>query len=321
TVFQPEAELMSAVAIGIPAERIHPPNSPDRASPSTAASAELEVEAAYLLSRVKADLGEQVGLERTGEGRLQIVGIVGTETRKDEILQSLGSLVHNPAVEIDIATEAEARRLVAQRATAGRVIVREVVVSSNEMPAHQHLRRYFAATEGENSSTESIDRNIREFAAQALKRASKALGHASALRRLVNQLPQDKVRTLTLDARSKWELMISEHARACHLEVKALREALEPIFFYDTGIEKENRKSESIDNASLAQVVEDLLALCRANDVITGAAFTISNKATRTYEFSTPQFWQSLRKAEALAKIIEMNEQYSFGKNSRQTQP
>jgi DNA-directed RNA polymerase specialized sigma24 family protein len=329
-MFDPDAELLGATADNISEGKkgeTFTLRSAEPERPPLIASADLEVEAAYLLSVVKADLGEQISLERTVEGRLRIAGIVGTEVRKAEILRGLSSLINNPAVEVDISTEDEALRHQAQRATSGPVVVREITVSSNEMPAYQSLRRYFIAkfeekaAADEKSSADRIDREIREFTTQVLRRSGKALEHASALRRLVNHIPPDKVRTLTSDARSKWDLMVREHARACRLEIKALRQTLEPVFFPQAAIEKENGKSEIIDDVNLDRIAEELLVLCRANDVVTSAAFTISNKTARISEFATLRFWQSLREAEAFASSIEQNEQHNFGKNGQQAQP
>jgi RNA polymerase sigma factor (sigma-70 family) len=326
-MLEPDAELLEAAVGDIPRENIPEKTFlPSSTEPETrlVASTELEVEAAYLLSGVKADLGEQMNLERTGEGRLRIAGIVGTEARKAEILQGLSSLINNPAVEVKISTEDEALRHQAQRAMSGNIVVREVEVSSDEMPAYQPLRRYFFAKSEEKAaepSADRIEREVREFTTQVLRRSGKALEHASALRRLVSQIPPEKVRTLTIDARSKWDQMVRGHARACHLEIKTLRQTLAPVFFPQAPVEKENNKSGGIDEADFDRVVEELLVLCRANDVVTSAAFTISNKTARISEFATPRFWQSLREAETLASSIEQNEQHNFGKNSQQAQP
>ena len=85
------------------------PPSPSTSAPP-AASAELEVDVAYLLNRAKADRNEQVTLTRSAGGSLRVEGIVDTEERKQEFLRALAPVSNNPAVKIEIRTVAEAMK-------------------------------------------------------------------------------------------------------------------------------------------------------------------------------------------------------------------
>jgi hypothetical protein len=66
--------------------------------PSAVASAELEVEVAYLLNRIKANLGEQVSVGRTTGGARRVEALVESGARKEAILRALGPVLSNPAV-------------------------------------------------------------------------------------------------------------------------------------------------------------------------------------------------------------------------------
>ncbi|HKG81318.1 MAG TPA: hypothetical protein VKA78_17905, partial [Pyrinomonadaceae bacterium] len=83
------------------------PPTPSTSAPPVA-SAELEVDVAYLLNQVKADRNEQVALTRSAGGSLRVEGVVDSQQRKDEFLKVLGPVSNNPAVRIEIRTIAEA---------------------------------------------------------------------------------------------------------------------------------------------------------------------------------------------------------------------
>src|SRR6185369_9704594 len=83
------------------------PPSPSASAPPSA-SAELEVDVAYLLNRAKADRNEQVTLTRSVGGSLRVEGIVESTERKQDFLKALAPVSNNPAVKIEIRTVAEA---------------------------------------------------------------------------------------------------------------------------------------------------------------------------------------------------------------------
>ena len=96
TVFEVEPELTGGAGEpGRPGERAlrdltfsRVPPSPSTSTPPVA-SAELEVDVAYLLNRAKADRNEQVNLTRSAGGSLRVEGVVDTQQRKDEFLRAL----------------------------------------------------------------------------------------------------------------------------------------------------------------------------------------------------------------------------------------
>src|SRR5262249_27920698 len=84
SVFEPEPELLSEKA------KTETPESKEASSPvssaptypsAVAASTELEVEVLRLVHQTGADLGDQVTVRRSSDGRLEVQGMVETETR------------------------------------------------------------------------------------------------------------------------------------------------------------------------------------------------------------------------------------------------
>src|SRR5207245_1631485 len=89
--FEPDPELLSSSETGsrnAKPETVLPASGPQPPTPIVA-TADLEVEVLRLLNQAGADLGEQVNVERTAQGLLQVKGIVETDKRKAELLQAL----------------------------------------------------------------------------------------------------------------------------------------------------------------------------------------------------------------------------------------
>jgi RNA polymerase sigma factor (sigma-70 family) len=259
------------------------------------ASAELEVEVAYLLNRIKANLGEQVSMGRTTGGALRVEALVESEGRKEAILNALGPVLKNPAVVADVSTVAEALARRERAAGQDRLTEREVVVGAGRIPADAELRAHFAAR---LSDGERVDAAIKQFAARAMNHSRQALLHASALQRFVGRFTPEEVRALDADARAKWLSMVREHAGAYRREVAALRAQLAPVFGAQGGGGGEG-------GGAPGQAAERLLRLSYAQDGAVRSAFTISEGAGSAAAIKSQQFWRQLSASERLAAEIE----------------
>ncbi|MDT7810045.1 MAG: hypothetical protein QOJ70_3858 [Acidobacteriota bacterium] len=263
---------------------------------SAVASAELEVEVAYLLNQIKANLGEQVSMGRTTGGALRVEALVESEGRKEAILRALGPVLDNPAVVVEVSTVAEALAKSA-RAESGNVTEREVV-AAGRIPADAELRAHFAARLTDDAR---VDAEIKQFAARAMTHSRQALLHASALKRLASRFTPADARSLGTDARAKWLSMMREHAEAYRREVSALRAQLSSVF--DAG--GEGAASEAVDDANAPQAAERLLQLSYAQDAAVRSAFTISEGGGTAAGIKSQQFRRTLAASERLAAKIE----------------
>jgi RNA polymerase sigma factor (sigma-70 family) len=306
-VFRPEPELLSVSgergwrpeATTPTHDSPHQPSTGD-APAAAVASAELEIEVNYLLDQIKANLGEQVSVGRTTGGKLRVEALVETERRKGEILRALGPILDNPAVIAEVSTVEEALRRRKGIATAPRgEEVQEVEVATAKIPADEDLRRYFSARLG---GGERVDEEIERFALRAMGRSRQALMHASALKRLAGRFSPAETRSLTPEARTKWQTMIREHARGYREQTAALRRELRPIFFQGGGGEVAGEKT---DDESLRQDAERLLRFGYAHDEAMRSAFTLSDGARSSVSLRSPQLWRTLAAAESLAGAIE----------------
>ncbi len=307
-IFEPELELLgSSVSPMKPAEAkkevsvsLEPPLATAR---RLVATPELEVEVLRLLNQAGADMGEQLNVTRTPEGKLEVQGIVETDKRKEEILAALAPVANNPAVRVEIDTVAEAlKRRPQTQASTGSVVVERSETTATSVPVDADVRKYLAS---KGVSDERMDEEIRQFASQTLGHSRQALRHAIAMRRLAQRFSPEDLNALDRDARAKWLAIIRQHSEALRQEVAALRHELNPIFAgaypYDAGEQIEIR-----NDADLMRGAERLYAVCSANDRVISSAFAVSpdTSNSRATAVRSLQFWRSLRSAESWAVTI-----------------
>jgi hypothetical protein len=264
------------------------------------ATAELEVEALNLLSKVGADLGEQISVKRMADGMLHIGGIVETEQRKSEIINALRPVASNSAVRIEVqtVTEAVAKQTTAKATPSPRV--RQVEITGNTMAAEAELRAYFA---GKGKDTDDA---VRQYAARMVNLSGQAMDHLWAMKRLLNQFSTEQVRSLTPSARAKWLSLVRAHARSYQRISESLSSELRPVFFpRQSPAAVSSAATEITDTDKLSRAVEQLFELGSSNDRVVRSAFTSSSGGVMTTIIKAPQFWESLKNAEALAGRIQ----------------
>jgi anti-sigma factor RsiW len=265
------------------------------------ATADLEVEALQLLNQVGADLGEQISVKKTSEGTLQISGIVETEQRKTEIINALASITNNPSVRIEIQTVAEAVAKQGHTPTPS-PSTRAVEIAGNTMAAEGELRAYFAREDG------NTDEAVRRFAARMVGLSNQAMDHLWAMKRLLNQFSPEELRALTPEARTKWLGLIRAHARSYQQSTQSLRRELQPMFFAGQSASGVSAEGGAIaDTNELSRAIEQLFELGSSNDRVIRSAFTSSTNGVMTTVIKAPQFWQSLKNAEALAARVSLS--------------
>jgi len=300
-VFDPA--MLGKVTSGADSKR----KTPDIAQPSSTheqnhavASAELEMDIAYLLNLAKANLDEQVSLTRTADGKLLVQAIVDTKERKREILQALRPVIDNPAVIVAVNTVTEGAR---RNKRSSAVEVQQVDIDGTALiPVYPELNRYFAA---QGVTGERMDEAVRQFSNRMLALSRRALRHAWALRRVANQFSAEQVRALTTEAKLKRLAIIREQASAFNQATEQLRAELQPVFFQASLSSGRADEIEINSEADMMRAIARLIDLASANDEAIRSAFTLSSGAATTAIIKTTRFWLSLRSAAQLgAKII-----------------
>lgn len=281
------------------------PKTPDTETPETTAAhpvatAELEVEVLEMLSRVKADMGEQITAKRESDGILYVSGIVDTPQRKAEIIGALQSVQNNPAVRIEIMTVAEA--LAKQKQNAAKdsqtATTQGVDIQDRAIASEPELRAFFGRQGG------NIDDAIRNYSSNRIAQSRQAMQHLGALIKLANQFSPDELKSLDPTARGKWLGLIRSHARAFQEQSAALRRDLKPVFFAGAS-ENTGDNAAFANDAELVRGIRQLFDLGAANDTVIRSAFAASSGNVRMSAIGSPQFWKALKDAEELSKRIQ----------------
>src|SRR6266536_2034192 len=303
-IFEPDPELLSSAK----PETLNPKLETGAASslplsPSpVAASPELEVEVVRQLNQVNAFLGEQISVERTAEGQLKVKGIVDSDERKNELLQSLSAFKANPAVKIDIATVAEAVKRQKQ-SPSGPVTVAQVESGKAEIPVEAELRQYFSKR---GVGTDQLDQEVQRFSARVLSHSFQARRHALAVKQIAERFSLDDLRALDPQAKANWRAMLAQHARALLQETASLRRELESAFpSLASGTEG---GVDVTGDEALVRAAQRLFAVAVNNDDSTYRSFAVFAGKQGNVPVKTPQFWQSLANAERLAQAIQNRE-------------
>jgi len=268
--------------------------------PSAVASAELEIDVAYLLDQAKGDRSEQVSLSRTAAGLLRVEGVVDTVQRKDELVRALAPVKNNTAVKIEINTIDEATQRQPQTFS-GTKAIRESEETASTVAVDNELRDFLSRKDATLKNGNGLDEAVRSFSSRMVNRGYRALFHAIELRRLTNRFANVDLHTVTHEARVKWLQMIREHAEALEHETAALRQEIGPVFFSPSpSIAAE--EIEIAGDVEVERAVERLHKLALTNNDTIRAAFTISAQSSNGVKSS--EFWRSLTSAEKLAARI-----------------
>ena len=299
-IFEPDPELLSSAKT----ETLNPKSETNNTGslatvplPMTA-SPELEVEVVRQLNQANAFLGEQISVERTAEGRLKVKGIVDSEERKNELLQSLSAFKTNSAVQIDIATIAEAVKRQKQ-SPSGPVTVTEVESGKAEIPVESELRQYFSKR---GVGADQLDQEVQRFSARVLNHSFQARRHALAMKQIAERFSLDDLRALDPQTKANWRAMIAQHAHALQQETASLRRELEQAFPVlaagnEAGIDVTN-------DEAIVRAAQQLFALSVSNDDNIHRSFAVFAGKQGNAPVKTAQFWHSLKSAEALAGVI-----------------
>ncbi len=250
------------------------------------ATSELEVEVLDLLNQAKADLGEQITVERRN-GILRVRGLVESPKRKQEILSYLRPVSNNSAVRIEIQTVAEA--VASNKGKLNNPVKEEELQTQNDV----------AAAENELIGHFGSQQKARSFASRIVGRSRRAMSRAYAMRRLAKQFSPKEMKSLSPQAKGKWLALIRRHASAFQSETSAIRSELKIVFGGRNVGASRTQRVQGISD--IPQAVESLMSFASANDQVIRSAMTVSVKGNQFSAIKTNQFWRSLKTAEALA--------------------
>jgi len=300
-VFQRVAEMKSSPAVSIGSVGHGSFKGEPRRSGT--ASDELEIEAAYLLDRAKADRNEQITLLRENNGLLRIEGVVETSARKNELLQSFAPLISNPAVSINL----QAADAVLKPEDANNLkwsTLRSHNTTADRVAVDRELREYLLKSKPVLSEAPNdLDLRVNALASQIVNRSYRALFHAVQLKQLIVRFSKTNMQGISEEGRKKLREMIQTHAEGFSREYVVLRRELEPIF-HTEGFSAVREQDHIENDEQLNVAVEKLSRLASSNNEAIRTAFTVSEEGSSVRRLNSGQFWKDLVDAEQIALKI-----------------
>lgn len=261
-------------------------------SPISIANASLEVEVIDLLNNAGAFMGEQISVQRTASGQIQVNALVETDKRKAELINALATVRNNPAIKINIETVAEAQEREAKRkrTPGGVTSVDMVQAMDNASPVYEDLRKRFTEAEA------------RGYADRILRRGAQARRHALAMKQLSDRFSIADLASLNAAERAKWIGLLRGHAERFLGETAALERELQTVF-PDLG----GGAAQGVPGSDneLQASVRRLYELAVATDEDLRRAFAVFTNASSSAEVKTAKFWRTLDTVTAMAKAIQ----------------
>ena len=207
--------------------------------------AEAELRVRVAIHAEKADLGEQIDLDRdmprSGQHSVIVRGIVGTPERKNDLLAALQGIPH---VEVRLQTFEEAQsqqnqapsdiRLGAAPQAAREVSAQEYEIAGGSFEATRHeppaiIIAGRPAFEQQLEERFPVAEARAAFVNQTLELVQDAMAQAWALRRLADRYTPDMVAELSNGSQQTLELLIRDHASVLRQDVDEVRAKISPL--------------------------------------------------------------------------------------------
>jgi hypothetical protein len=262
--------------------------------------AELEIDALYVLRSLNADTGVPVEVTRTPMGRVQVDGVVTSDSLRRQIDTQLRSLGNSHLLQIKIAAAGQAPR--GARALLPRIEAYEV--SQTRFVADTPVRQHF---ESKGLAGATLDRAVEQFSLDALTHAQKSLQHAYALDRLGNAATSDELHTVNEQAQREWTEMVQDHARGVQDELRVLQKQLADVWPHVWDEQKPHADSTEIENpAQYGKAARRLLDQVSGLNQRMGELFTADGRPSGQADLET--LLKAAMNTEALNDSSRMSE-------------
>jgi hypothetical protein len=261
TVFAEPTRSSAVPTVRIPAAGLPSPSA--RPAPTAAELQNAEIAALYILHQLKADLGEQIEVERESGKQIVVRGQVETPERKRELIAAIKEI---PWVEARIQTFDEAAGHPA-RIEPPATTVTDPKPNTNAAPAaganhfEQRLADYFAErADPRQKDRAAINRQITQLANSVFAESSAALANGWALRRLAERFDESVDEQVDAAAAERLREIISDHLSEIGVRNRNLRAQLEPVLVAIAGTRVEAvpspRSAEGTRSARIMRLFE-----------------------------------------------------------------
>lgn len=266
----------------------------------------VEIKALMLLHKIGADLGREVALQRTPDGKLTIEAIVGTSNRKNQILNALTPLAENKAIIIRIKTMSEANKNnVVIRNFSKPIIIQEYNSISSKIPASAELRKYFINKTRDNTDEMTVEAEILNISNKILSRSHRATLSSYAMKDLIDRLASNESENIDSADLATWHSLLADHVHNLFVHTSNMRLALQNVLGYPNSHETHDEVTIKYkDSDDLVKSIKRLFELQKVVDRIVRSSFINLIQPEATPPPSMKQLWQEIVEAEKLSRQI-----------------
>lgn len=250
-------------------------------------TADFELEVLQLLNGVNAFSGDQISVNRTPDGKLEINGVVDSTKRKNEILDSLAPVKNSPFLRIKVQTAEEAVKNQKQsKITSLPTTMESVTVETEDsIAANSELKEFYLRR---GLTGEKLNNSIRQFSDNVLNKSREIRRHSLAIKQIAGQFTPDVLAKMDEPTRARWKKIIAGHAQTAIRQTEALQGELKQIF-----PNIQSGGSQDGANLSDAEIINAANKLFNAANRVDGAvreSFSLSNSKTTSAAIKSPRF-------------------------------
>jgi DNA-directed RNA polymerase specialized sigma24 family protein len=238
---------------------------------------QLEIAVLDQLNRLGADIGDPIDIGRTTDGRIRVYGTISDDARRLAIVARLKMLPDQQYLTIQLGPQNDVHRGVSPVSRTHIPASNIFTVTHPEIPSASLIRRYFE-TKGWTGDDENVE--VAQFSQLALERAQRSLQHAYALDRLGKSFTAEELRSASPTSQRLWVGMVSMHASALEMQLRALHEQLEEIAPEDDKSPPRAGLSNIGDPAVFALAADRLLQQTQVMNHMIGTAFASGTAKT-----------------------------------------
>lgn len=187
--------------------------------------AQLELSSLYEMFRLGSDSSDPIEIVRTPEGRLQVVGAVTQNLRKQELVARFSALPNHEFLDVRISSPSDGAAALSRSRRSPQQQLEVYDVGQKTPLADRVLRRILA----KKLSGDALNSVVIGFSREALDHAQFALQEANALHRLGQAWSPEELRSMPLQSQQLWVEMIVKHASALESQMDDLSEQLDQL--------------------------------------------------------------------------------------------
>lgn len=251
------------------------------------ATADFELEVLQLLNGVNAFSGDQISVNRTTDGKLEINGVVDSPMRKNEIVNALATVKNSPLLRIKVLTAEEAvKNQKPSRIDSLPSTMESVTVETDDsIAANSDLKDFFLR---QGLTGEKLNNSIRRFSDNVLSKSREIRRHSLAIKQIAGQFTPEVLAKMDEPTRAKWRKIIAGHAQSATRQADALKGELKQIFPNISA--GGTQDGANLSDAEIINAANKLFSAANGVDGAVRESFSLSNSKITSAAVKSSRF-------------------------------